>query len=1062
MKLNEFREKMNNFAAVPILILAAAWQFFGAAAAHAYGVDECAGSRFGSDLVCTAQDVSITGIAIVPGGPTSCVGGESVTIDLDVTVNFATPNRWDVGVFLSNDGKDPQKLPANGGAASCTVSVLPTTSPFLNLDPGPWGGVTDTCGDGNNSINGGTGSGVVRITGVPVSCQAVSLSGGKLFIPFLTSWDNQSSPSGATCTSNADPVPNTKSKCNVPDGTVEADVLKSTVDLVVLPTIAKTDDIATITAGDSTTYSVVITNTTGAALRNAIFRDPAVANLTVSSLGCSATGGATCPASPSIGAMQGGGITLPDMPVNSSLTFTLGATVSAAAPAGPLTNTAFVTVGGKSNSAADTDDVITKFTVSKSFAPASISIDGTSTLAITLWNTNLAAATGVAFTDAYPASLVNTASPGATNTCGGTVTAAAGGTSLSLSGGAIPSGGSCTVTVNVTSAIAGAYDNSTGNITSNEFTGDPATASLAVGASSLAASAKSWQDLNGGEPDPGDVIRYTLTLTETAGVDATGVSVDDTVSSDLTGPAVVSCPAGATCNIAGQTLTATGITVPANSSVAIVFDATIGMGTTAGTTINNCATITNPGGIGASPCASTITVSPSAVAGSGNKPLYLFDGASTPAYKLSRAKPSGAQAAVTVSKGGSRLWALSPALASPVTISPNVTPLAIIPVNLYLASGAANESRTVQVDVTCSGGGTTYSETKIFDGTAVNNPYLPTTPTLVSFANLTISADHTCGAGQSWNLTVRNNTTGNGTRDVIVHPVNGGNNSLISLPSMNVINVDSVNAFDAPYPAATTPAGGYFGGGQTVYLRAVVSDPFGSFDITSATVTIKNPNGTTVVADAPMTQVADSGAATRTFEYAYAIPTSGPAGFWTAIVTAREGTENNVTHSGTGAFNLGLPSLLVVKSVQTFSDPINGTTSPKPIPGAYMLYTILVTNTGQGTVDDNTTVITDPMPVNTELFVADISGAGSGPVLFTDGATPSGLSYTFIDLASAADSLSFSGDGGVSYNKSDTTADANQCDSTVTHLKISLGGTFSASDGTNHPSFSVKFKLRVK
>lgn len=83
-------------------------------------------------------------------------------------------------------------------------------------------------------------------------------------------------------------------------------------------------------------------------------------------------------------------------------------------------------------------------------------------------------------------------------------------------------------------------------------------------------------------------------------------------------------------------------------------------------------------------------------------------------------------------------------------------------------------------------------------------------------------------------------------------------------------------------------------------------------------------------------------------------------------------------------------------------------------------------------------------------------------MLFSDGATASGLSYSFIDLNDGTDSLSFSDDGGSTYNKNDTVADANQCDVTVTHLKISLNGIFSGSDGTNNPSFSLKFRVRVQ
>jgi uncharacterized repeat protein (TIGR01451 family) len=593
-------------------------------------------------------------------------------------------------------------------------------------------------------------------------------------------------------------------------------------------------------------------------------------------------------------------------------------------------------------------------------------------------------------------------------------------------------------------------------VTSNEYTGDPATAFLAVSAPNLSTSSKSLLDLNGGEPDPGDVIRYTITLTETAGVAASGVSVSDIFPATLSGMTVVSCPAGATCSVAGQTLAATAVAVPANGTAALIIDATILPGTPAGTAINNCAGITVPSGIGASPCASTITVSPSAVRASGNKPLYLYDGTSTPAYKLSRAKPSGTPASVAITKGGLQTWTLGPALAAPVTISPSVAPLAIIPVELYLASNTANESRTVQVDVACSGGGTTYTQTKTFDGTAVNNPYLPTTPTLVSFADLTIPAQHLCAAGQTWNLTVRNITTGNGTRNVIVYPVSGGNSSYISLPSLNVINVDSVASYSAAYPAVTTPSGGYYSGGQTVSVRAVVSDPFGSFDITSAAVTIRDPGNAAVVTNAAMTMVADSGALTKTYEYAYIIPASGPDGFWTASVTAREGTENSVSDSGTGAFNVGIPNLTVVKSVQAYSDPYNSTTSPKAIPGSVMIYTITVANSGQGAVDAGTMAVMDPLSADLMMCVSAL--CGNPPVAFTcSGTPPCGLTYSY--AAAVTYTNRANGSGPFDYTP---VPDANGYDAAVTGFRVNPTGAFNGSTGPPHPQFTLQFRVKVK
>lgn len=329
--------------------------------AHAFGATQCAASRFGSNLVCSANDVSISSITAVGGVP-SCVGGQSVTLDLDVTVRFGSPSRWDVGIFISNDGKDGKLLPANGGPASCSVAILPTpsvlpTSPFLDLDPGPWGGTRDVCGDGNGTIGGGTGIGVLRMNSVTLGCKAIS-STGKLSVPFVVSWDNQSSPSGATCTSPNDPVPNTTSKCNATS--------TNTVDVVVLPAITKTDGLTIITPGDTTSYTITISNTTGIDLSTAnsnaaVFKDPAVSNLSVSSVSCLASGGATCPAAGAaltVANMQGAsGVTIPSMPKDSTVVFTVNAQLTGN-PTGDLINVATVSSNGFSNSASDVDKIV--------------------------------------------------------------------------------------------------------------------------------------------------------------------------------------------------------------------------------------------------------------------------------------------------------------------------------------------------------------------------------------------------------------------------------------------------------------------------------------------------------------------------------------------------------------------------------------------------------------------------------------------------------------------------------------------------------------------------------
>jgi uncharacterized repeat protein (TIGR01451 family) len=160
-----------------------------------------------------------------------------------------------------------------------------------------------------------------------------------------------------------------------------------------------------------------------------------------------------------------------------------------------------------------------------------------------------------------------------------------------------------------------------------------------------------------------------------------------------------------------------------------------------------------------------------------------------------------------------------------------------------------------------------------------------------------------------------------------------------------------------------------------------------------------------------------------------------------------------------------VPDIVLVKSVQTFSDPFNGQTNPKAIPGAVMLYTIAATNQGVGSIDADSVVITDPIPANTVLFVGDIDGPGpaTGPVLFTDGTSPdeSGLSYTFISLGSMADDVAFSNNGGSSYGYVPM-PDADGFDANVTHMQITLKGIFNGTSGGNSPRFEIRLKVGVE
>ena len=155
------------------------------------------------------------------------------------------------------------------------------------------------------------------------------------------------------------------------------------------------------------------------------------------------------------------------------------------------------------------------------------------------------------------------------------------------------------------------------------------------------------------------------------------------------------------------------------------------------------------------------------------------------------------------------------------------------------------------------------------------------------------------------------------------------------------------------------------------------------------------------------------------------------------------------------------PDILTLKSVQTLSDPANGTSNPIAIPGAVMQYTITSTNSGFGTADADSVTVTDSIPTNTEMFVGDISAAGSGPLAFSDGSTPSALAYSFVALGNTADDIEFSNDDGGSFNYTPV-PDADGYDNNVTHFRGLTSGAFAASNGSNNPGFSFQFRVRVQ
>ena len=119
-------------------------------------------------------------------------------------------------------------------------------------------------------------------------------------------------------------------------------------------------------------------------------------------------------------------------------------------------------------------------TFSKAFSPATIGPGATTTLTFTIHNRLATGVRGLSFTDELPKGVVVADPPQLVSDCGGTVTAPAGGTTITLSDGSLPASGSCTISVNVTSAVLGTHRNLSGDLLSDVGNSGPAAADLIV------------------------------------------------------------------------------------------------------------------------------------------------------------------------------------------------------------------------------------------------------------------------------------------------------------------------------------------------------------------------------------------------------------------------------------------------------------------------------------------------------------------------------------------------------------------------------------------------------
>lgn len=257
--------------------------------------------------------------------------------------------------------------------------------------------------------------------------------------------------------------------------------------------------------------------------------------------------------------------------------------------------------------------------ITKSFSPSTIGSGATSTLSLSLGNTNDIALTGVSFSDSMPTSItLSNATIGGTCT-GVTVDGAtvAGSSNIVVTSGNIPANSSCTIDFTVTSSTLGSHNNTTSAVDTLEAPDSAVsnTAALTVTGSGLNPTINKSFFPSAIRADDSSTISFTLTNDNAFAL--TGVSFSDNMpiamwldSTSVAGTCSGFSLAG---SLGDSSFSLSGGSIPANSSCTVEVDIRSGvLGThnnaSSGVASNEVAT-----GAPSNTATLSVTTSPSAV-----------------------------------------------------------------------------------------------------------------------------------------------------------------------------------------------------------------------------------------------------------------------------------------------------------------------------------------------------------------------------------------------------------------------------------------------------------------
>ena len=775
--------------------------------------------------------------------------------------------------------------------------------------------------------------------------------------------------------------------------------------------ISKTDGVATVTPGGTTTYTIVVSN--GGTVGNpaATVTDNFPAGLTCSTT-CVGANGGTCTAGPTAGNINDSA----NVPSGGSVTYTAVCMVGVGV-SGSISNTATVSGGAVNdavagnNSATDTDGVAATadLSVTKTDGVVSATAGGSVTYTIVFSNAGPSTATGATAADTFPAACTtvtwtSVAAGGAT----GNTASGSGNISNSLN---LPSGGSVTYTAtcSISGAATGSLSN-TATITAPAGVTDPTPGNnSATDTDGLGASA----DLSVTKTDgvttatAGGSVTYTIVFSNAGPSTATGATAADTFPAACTTVTWTSVAAGgATGNTAsGSGNISNSLNLPVGGSV--TYTATCNISASATGTLSNTATITAPAGVTDPTPGNNSATDSDTLGASADLSVTKTDGVTT-----ATAGGSVTYTIVFSNAGPSVATGATAADTFPASLTCTWTSVAAGGATGNTASGSGNISNSLNLP---AGSSVTYTATCNVSASATGT--LSNTATVTAPAGVTDPTPGNNSATDSDTIALSADLSVTKTDGVTTATAGGTVTYTIVVSNAGPSTATGATAADT-FPAACT---------SVTWTSVAAGGATGNTASGSGNIS----NSLTLPAGGSVTYTATcsiSGAATGTLSN-------------TATVTAPAGTTDPTpgNNSATDSDTLGASADLSI----TKTDGVTTATA-----GGSVTYTIVVSNAGPSTATGATAADTFPAACTAVTWTSVAAGGATGNTASGSGnisdtlTLPAGGSVTY----TATCSISGAATGTLS-NTATVTAPAGTTDPTPGNNSATDSDTISAAPG---------------